>query len=120
MVGYGADSYGVKISDNSPFRQGLLGRSASRTRTADAARIYPPIPEAACFHEKRLRDTPELFDPLVRERIEIAKFFKTKTPPVSADETTELFAFLEAAEESKRQNGAVVKLADVLAKAKKK
>lgn len=52
--------------------------------------------------------------------IEIAKFFKSKTPPVAADETTELYAFLEAAEESKRQNGAVVKLADVLAKAKKK
>jgi len=52
--------------------------------------------------------------------VEIAKFFKTKTAPVSAEETTELFAFMEAAEESKRQNGAVVKLADVLAKAKKK
>jgi predicted dehydrogenase len=52
--------------------------------------------------------------------VEIAKFFKSKTPPVSAEETTELFAFMEAAEESKRQSGAVVKLADVLAKAKKK
>ena len=51
--------------------------------------------------------------------IEIAKFFKTRTAPVSAEETTELFAFMEAGEESKRQNGAVVKLADVLAKAKK-
>ena len=52
--------------------------------------------------------------------IEIAKFFKTRTPPVSAEETTELFAFMEAAEESKRQKGAVVKLEDVLAKARKK
>ena len=52
--------------------------------------------------------------------IEIVKFFKTKTPPVSAEETTELFAFMEAAEESKRQNGAVVKLETVLAKAQKK
>jgi predicted dehydrogenase len=52
--------------------------------------------------------------------IEIAKFFKTKTPPVSAEETIELFAFMEAAEESKRQNGAVVKLETILAKAKKK
>ncbi len=51
---------------------------------------------------------------------EIAKFFKTRTPPVSAEETTELFAFMEAAEESKRQKGAPVKLADVLAKAKGK
>jgi predicted dehydrogenase len=51
--------------------------------------------------------------------IEIAKFFKTRRPPVSAEETTELFAFMEAAEESKRQDGAVVKLETVLAKAKK-
>jgi predicted dehydrogenase len=52
--------------------------------------------------------------------VEIAKFFKTRTPPVSAAETTEVFAFLEAAEESKRRGGAPVKLADVLAKARKR
>jgi len=49
---------------------------------------------------------------------EIAKFFKTGQPPVSAEETLEIFAFMEAADESKRQNGAPVALADVLAKAK--
>lgn len=49
---------------------------------------------------------------------EIAKFFKTGTPPVSAEETIEIFTFMEAADESKRQNGAPVALADVLAKAK--
>ena len=52
--------------------------------------------------------------------IEIAKFFKTGKSPVTADETIEMFAFLEAAEESKRMKGAPVKLADVLAKAKRK
>ncbi len=31
--------------------------------------------EAACFHEKRIRETPELFDPLVRERLETGKFY---------------------------------------------
>jgi aspartyl-tRNA(Asn)/glutamyl-tRNA(Gln) amidotransferase subunit A len=31
--------------------------------------------DAACFHEKRMRDTPELFDPLVRERLEAAMFY---------------------------------------------
>ena len=30
--------------------------------------------EAACFHEKRLKERPHLFDPLVRERLESAKF----------------------------------------------
>ncbi|WP_020474834.1 Gfo/Idh/MocA family protein [Zavarzinella formosa] len=52
--------------------------------------------------------------------IQIAKFFKTRTPPVSAAETTELFAFMEAAEESKRQNGASVKLETVLTTARGK
>jgi predicted dehydrogenase len=52
--------------------------------------------------------------------VEIAKFFKTRKPPVTAEETIELFAFMEAAEESKRQNGAPVKLETVLAKAKSK
>jgi aspartyl-tRNA(Asn)/glutamyl-tRNA(Gln) amidotransferase subunit A len=31
--------------------------------------------EAACFHEKRLREKPHLFDPVVRERLEAAKFY---------------------------------------------
>ncbi len=31
--------------------------------------------EPAAFHEKRLRETPHLFDPLVRERMETAMFY---------------------------------------------
>jgi hypothetical protein len=50
---------------------------------------------------------------------EIAKFFKGGDTPVSARETTEVFAFMEAAHESKRQNGAIVKLQTVLEKVKK-
>ena len=42
------------------------------------------------------------YEPLV---VEIVKFFKTGKPPVSADETIEIFAFMEAADESKRQGG---------------
>jgi hypothetical protein len=49
---------------------------------------------------------------------EIARFFKTGTVPVRAEETIEIFAFMEAADESKRQAGAPVSLASVLAKAK--
>jgi hypothetical protein len=50
--------------------------------------------------------------------VEIAKFFKTGTPPVSPEETIEIMTFMEAAEESKRRGGAPVALADVLAKAR--
>ncbi len=42
------------------------------------------------------------YEPLL---VEIAKFFKTGKPPVSADETIEIMAFMEAADESKRQGG---------------
>lgn len=49
---------------------------------------------------------------------EIVKMFRTGTPPVSADEMLELYAFMEAADESKRRGGAVVPLKDVIAKAR--
>ncbi len=42
--------------------------------------------------------------------IEIAKFFKGGPVPVSPAETLEIFALMQAAEESKAQNGAVVRL----------
>ena len=47
---------------------------------------------------------------------EIGRFFKTGKSPVPAEETIEIFAFMEAADESKRQGGAPVSLKDVLAK----
>ena len=55
------------------------------------------------------------YAPLVSE---IVRFFKTGKAPVSAAETTEVFAFMEAADESKREGGKPVKLADVMAKNK--
>ena len=44
------------------------------------------------------------------------KFLKTGVAPVTPEETIELFAFMEAADESKRQGGAPVKIKDVLKK----
>ncbi|MGI6461526.1 MAG: Gfo/Idh/MocA family protein [Candidatus Hydrogenedentales bacterium] len=49
--------------------------------------------------------------------VEVAKFFKTREVPVTPRETIEIFAFMEAADESKRQGGAPVSVADVLEKA---
>jgi hypothetical protein len=54
------------------------------------------------------------YEPLV---VEIARFFKTGVPPVSPEETIEIFAFMEAADESKRQGGAPVTLESVIAAA---
>ena len=53
------------------------------------------------------------YAPLV---VEVIKFFQTGIAPVSPEETIELFTFMEAADESKRQGGAAVKISDVLKK----
>jgi hypothetical protein len=49
---------------------------------------------------------------------QIGKFFRTGVPPVSEEETIELFTFMEAADESIRQGGKAVSLSEVLEKAK--
>jgi hypothetical protein len=54
--------------------------------------------------------------PLVEE---IMKFFKTGVPPVRAEETEEMFAFMEAADASKAQGGAPVRLKEVMKRARK-
>jgi predicted dehydrogenase len=55
------------------------------------------------------------YEPLVDE---ICKFFKTGQPPVSAEETLEIFAFMEAADASKREGGRPVTLETVMARAR--
>ncbi len=57
------------------------------------------------------------YEPLLAD---IIKYFKTGQVPVTAEETIEIFTFMEAADESKRQGGKNVTLESVLAKAKKK
>ena len=57
----------------------------------------------------------ESYRPLV---VEIVKFFKTGVPPVSEEETLEIYAFMTAADESKRKHGADVTLESVLAPAR--
>ncbi len=50
--------------------------------------------------------------------VEIVKFFRTRQPPVTAEQTLEIYAFMEAADESKRQGGVPVSLESVLQKAR--
>ncbi len=56
------------------------------------------------------------YEPLV---IEIVRFFKTGKPPVSAEQTLEIFAFMEAAEQSKHLGGKPVTLDQVMQRALK-
>jgi hypothetical protein len=52
--------------------------------------------------------------------VEICKFFRTGRPPVEAKETLEIFAFMEAADESKRRGGVPVTLESVMARARER
>jgi predicted dehydrogenase len=54
------------------------------------------------------------YTPFLRE---VLKFFQTGVAPVPPEETIEIYAFMEAADESKLAGGCPVKIADVLAKA---
>lgn len=65
------------------------------------------------------KGNPELgpfkgYDPLL---VQIVKFFQTGQPPVSPEETLEILAFMEAADESKRQGGKPVSLETMYQKA---
>jgi len=59
------------------------------------------------------------FDGYVPLVAEIVKFFQTGIAPVKPEETIEIFAFMEAADESKHQGGAPVKVSDMVKRAKK-
>ncbi|MBX2923536.1 MAG: Gfo/Idh/MocA family oxidoreductase [Chitinophagaceae bacterium] len=56
----------------------------------------------------------EGYEPLLKE---IVKFFNTGIPPVKAEDTLEILAFMEAADASKRKKGAAVSLETVWKKA---
>ncbi|MCA9179066.1 MAG: Gfo/Idh/MocA family oxidoreductase [Planctomycetales bacterium] len=57
------------------------------------------------------------YEPLL---LEIVKFFKTGRPPVTADETIEIYAFMSAADESTAQGGAAISIAETIQKARPK
>lgn len=52
------------------------------------------------------------YQPLLKE---IVQFFRTGTPPVSPEETLEIFAFMEAAEMSAKRGGSPVTIAEAMA-----
>ncbi len=57
------------------------------------------------------------YKPLV---IQIAQFFRSRQAPVEAEETIELYAFMETAAESKQRGGVPVEIAEVMRKAETK
>jgi hypothetical protein len=49
--------------------------------------------------------------------VEVIKFFRTGVAPVTPEETIEIFAFMEAADESRRRGGESVPISELLRRA---
>lgn len=125
--------YGIHGVEMLFTAMGLGCKSVSRTHTADADVVVGLWSDdrIGCFRGIRYRksgyggsvygeksieplDGNGGYDPLL---VEVARFFDSGQPPVSAQETIEIFAFMEAADESKRQGGKSVTIESVMQKA---
>jgi hypothetical protein len=113
MLGTGCETVSRTTTPDTDIISGIW--SGGRIGTLHALRKGPTPHKVIVFGTKAVAEQKGSGDyaPLVRE---IMKFLKTGVAPVTPAETIELFAFMEAADESKRQGGAPVKIKDVLKK----
>jgi predicted dehydrogenase len=115
IMGTGCETVSRVHTDNVDFVTGVW--KDGRVGTYRGVRRGAASAGATVFGTKKIVQADKLggYEDLCRE---IGRFFKTGKPPVSAEETLEIFAFMEAADESKRRGGAAVSLAEVLDKAR--
>jgi predicted dehydrogenase len=113
VLGTGCESVVRTTTEENDVVTGVW--SGGRVGTLHAIKQGPAPHKVMVFGTKAVAEQKGSGDyaPLVRE---IMKFFQTGVAPVSADETLEIFAFMEAADESKRMNGQVAKIRDVMKK----
>lgn len=91
------------------------GRIGTFRGIRDGKRGYGGI----VYGEKEIRVLGDYagYNPLL---VEVARFFETGIPPVSKKETLEIFAFMEAADESRAKDGLPISIGSVMEKAKSK
>ena len=115
MLGSGCETV---ARTSTPDTDTVVGTwSGGRTGVLHGIRTKPLPHKVTVFGTENFaeqKEEPLNYAVLVRE---IVKFFQTGVPPVPAEETLEMFAFMEAADESKRRGGQPVKLSDVVATA---
>jgi hypothetical protein len=87
------------------WKDGRLGTVYVARPDADYGALIFRGKEVSDLHPKK--SAASEYRPLL---LEIVKFFQTGTPPVSNQETLEIFAFLDAAQRSKEQGGKPVDL----------
>jgi predicted dehydrogenase len=115
IMGTGCESVSRVQTDGTEFVVGRWkdGRIGTFRGLRDGAHGYG----ATVYGDKGIRQSGDYegYAPLA---VEIAKFFKSGQPPMTPEETLEIYAFMEAADESKRQGGKPVTIDSVLDKAK--
>ena len=97
---------------NSPDADVIVGRwKDGRLGSVRALRPYGEFGAVVFRTNQKIVQSPaksvDSYRPLL---VEIVKFFETKQPPVSNDETLEIFAFMDAAQRSREAGGAPMKL----------
>jgi Oxidoreductase family, NAD-binding Rossmann fold len=96
---------------SSPDSDVITGRwKDGRLGTVHLQRPYGKYGGVVYLKDKSLNAKPDIsfsYIPLVKE---IIKFMETKTAPVANDETLEMFEFMDAAQRSVAEHGALVKL----------
>ncbi|NBV87736.1 MAG: gfo/Idh/MocA family oxidoreductase, partial [Verrucomicrobia bacterium] len=115
ILGSGCESVSRVQTDSNEMVTGVW--KDGRMGILHGLRKGPTLHRVMVFGTKGLAEqktAPDDYTPLIAE---IVKFFQTGISPVAAEETLNLFAFMEAADESKRQGGRTVSIAEVLAKA---
>jgi hypothetical protein len=115
IMGTGCETVSRVQTDGVDFVTGVW--KDGRVGTYRGIRSGKPSAGATVFGSNSIVQAEELggYNHLCRE---IGRFFKTGKSPVTAEETLEIYTFMEAADESKRQGGKPVALAGVLERAK--
>ncbi len=117
IMGPGCESVTRVETDNAEF---VIGKwKDGRIGTYRGIRAGKSGYGAMVFGKKAVESSGDYggYEPLL---VEICKFFDSGKPPVTAEETLEIYTFMEAADESKRQGGKPVTLESVLSRAREK
>ena len=85
------------------------GKTVAWVRYTRSAKAIPTVRRSLARRAPQPAppDAKSSYTPMLKQ---IVKFFQTGTPPVSNEETLEIFAFMDAAQKSKEQEGKAVKL----------
>ena len=114
VIGTGCESVVRTATPDTDVVTGLW--SGGRTGTLLALRVGATPHQVIVFGTKAVTEqkgTSDDYAPLVGE---VIKFFQSGTAPVTPQETLEIFAFMEAADESKRLGGQPVRIKDLMAR----